>query len=189
VDKNNVAIHGGSFGGFETCFLITQTDIFKCAMARAPFTNMVSMYSEIYWRTGGVNSAIFESRSGLAKGGYWDHLDDFIRNSPVYHAQNVKTPLLIMMNDKDGAVEWNQGIEYFNTLRRLRKPVVMLQYKGEGHGLRKPPNQIDYTLRMREFFDHYLKGKPASQWLQEGIPHLKMKEHIKEQSKKAKKDE
>jgi len=111
VDKNNVAIHGGSFGGFETCFLITQTDIFKCAMARAPFTNMVSMYSEIYWRTGGVNSAIF----------------------------------LIMMNDKDGAVEWNQGIEYFNTLRRLRKPVVMLQYKGEGHSLRDlkenlPPN-------------------------------------------------
>ena len=184
VDKNNVAIHGGSFGGFETCFLITQTDIFKCAMARAPFTNMISMYSEIYWRTGGVNSAIFESRSGLAKGGYWDHLDDFIRNSPIYHAQNVKTPLLIMMNDKDGAVEWNQGIEYFNTLRRLRKPVVMLQYKGEGHSLREPPNQIDYTLRMREFFDHHLKGKPAPKWLKEGIPHIKIKEHIREHAKK-----
>ncbi len=146
---------------------------------------MISMYSEIYWRTGGVNSAIFESRSGLAKGGYWDHLDDFIRNSPVYYAQNVKTPLLIMMNDKDGAVEWNQGIEYFNTLRRLRKPVVMLQYKGEGHSLREPPNQIDYTLRMREFFDHHLKGKPAPKWLKEGIPHLKIKEHIREHAKKA----
>jgi dipeptidyl aminopeptidase/acylaminoacyl peptidase len=187
VDKDNVAIHGGSFGGYESCFLITQTDIFKCAMVRAPFTNMVSMYSEIYWRTGNVNSAIFESRSGLAKGGYWDHLDDFIRNSPVYHAKNVKTPLLMMMNDKDGAVEWNQGIEYFNTLKRLRKPVVMLNYKGEGHGLQEPPNQIDYTLRMREFFDHHLKGKPSPKWLQKGIPHLKTKEHIKEQSKKAKK--
>jgi len=187
VDKDNVAIHGGSFGGYESCFLITQTDIFKCAMVRAPFTNMVSMYSEIYWRTGNVNSAIFESRSGLAKGGYWDHLDDFIRNSPVYHAKNVKTPLLMMMNDKDGAVEWNQGIEYFNTLKRLRKPVVMLNYKGEGHGLQEPPNQIDYTLRMREFFDHHLKGKPAPKWLRKGISHLKTKEHIKEQSKKAKK--
>lgn len=185
VDKNNVAIHGGSFGGYQSCFLITQTDIFKCAMVRAPFTNMVSMYSEIYWRTGNVNSAIFESRSGLAKGGYWDHLDDFIRNSPVYHAKNVKTPLLMMMNDKDGAVEWNQGIEYFNTLKRLRKPVVMLNYKGEGHGLQKSPNQIDYTLRMREFFDHHLKGKPAPKWLQKGISHLKTKEHIREHDKKA----
>ncbi len=85
------------------------------------------------------------------------------------------------------AAEWNRGIEYFNTLRLLRMPVVMLQYKGEGHGLRKLPNQLDYTVRMSEFFDHYLKGKPAPKWLKEGIPHLKMNEHIKEQSKKAKK--
>ena len=187
VDKNNVAIHGGSFGGYETCFLITQTDIFKCAMARAPFTNLISMYSSMYWNRGFANQPIFEGPSGHAKGGYWDNLEIFIRNSPVHNAKNVKTPLLIMHNDKDGACDWNQGIEYFNTLRRLRMPVVMLQYKGEGHGLRKLPNQLDYTVRMSEFFDHYLKGKPAPKWLKEGIPHLKMNEHIKEQSKKAKK--
>jgi len=96
----------------------------------------------------------------------------------------VKTPLVILHNDNDGAVDWNQGIEYFNTLRRLGNPVVMLQYKGENHGLRKPANQKDYTRRMREFFDHHLRGKPAPKWLKEGIPHLKIEDHLKERSKK-----
>jgi len=187
VDRNNVGLHGHSWGGYQTSFLVTQTDIFKAAVPGAPLTNMVSMYSQMYWRRGVPNQPLFESGQGRFSSGYWDILDAYIRNSAVYHAKNVKTPILLMHNDKDGAAEWNQGIEYFNTLRRLRKPVIMLQYIGEGHGLQKLANKIDYTIRMREFYDHYLMGKPAPKWLKEGIPHLKMKEHIKEQSKKAKK--
>ena len=106
-----------------------------------------------------------------------------MRNSPVYHAKKVKTPLLLLHNDKDGAVDWNQGIEYFNTLRRLDKPVVMLQYKGENHGLARPANQKDYTVRMREFFDHYLLGKPAPGWLKEGVSYLKRDDHLKERGR------
>ncbi len=182
VDMNKVAIHGGSWGGYQTCFLITQTDAFKTAVARAPLTNMLSMYSSIYWNTGSTNQPTFERSQGRFKGGYWDNLEAYTRNSPVYYAQNVTTPLLIMHCDKDGAVDWNQAIEYYNTLRRLKKPVLMLQYVGENHSLRIPVNQRDYTVRMREFFDHHLKGKPAPRWLKEGIPHLKMKEHLKERA-------
>jgi Prolyl oligopeptidase family len=98
----------------------------------------------------------------------------------------VKTPLMILHNDKDGAVDFTQGIEYFNTLRRLGKSVMMLQYKGENHGLAKLENRKDYSMRMLEFFDHHLKGKPAPSWLQEGIPHLKMKEHLDERVKDVK---
>ena len=98
----------------------------------------------------------------------------------MYFAKNVKTPLLLLHNDKDGAVDFNQGIEYFNTLRRLQKPVVMLQYKGENHGLAKAANQRDYALRMRHFFDHYLRDKSAPKWLQQGVPHLEMAEHLAE---------
>jgi dipeptidyl aminopeptidase/acylaminoacyl peptidase len=184
VDKGRVAIHGHSWGGYQTAFLITQSGLFKAAVAGAPLTNMISMYSSIYWNSGSANQPIFESSQGRFKGGYLENLEAYTRNSPVYFAQNVKTPLIILHNDNDGAVDWNQGIEYFNTLRRLGKPVVMLQYKGENHGLRKPANQEDYTLRMKEFFDHYLLGKPAPKWLEEGIPHLKMKDHLKEMSKK-----
>lgn len=182
VDRNRVALHGHSWGGYQTAFLITQTTAFKAAIAGAPLTNLISMYSSIYWNTGWANQPIFESSQGRFTGGYWENLDAYARNSPVYFANNVKTPLIILHNDKDGAVDWNQGIEYFNTLRRLERPVVLLQYKGENHGLREPANRKDYTARMREFFDHYLMDKPAPKWLLEGIPHLKMKEYLEEQS-------
>jgi len=141
------------------------------------------MYSSIYWNSGSANQPIFESSQGRFSGGFWDNLDAYTRNSPVYYAENVQTPTIILHNDKDGAVDWNQGIEYFNTLRRLGKPVVMLQYKGENHGLRKIPNQKDYTIRMRQFFDHYLMGKPAPKWWTDGISHLNMEKHIKETTK------
>ena len=179
VDRGRVGLHGHSWGGYQTAFLITQTDAFKAAIAGAPLTNLVSMYSSIYWNTGSANQPIFESSQGRFSVQYWDDLDAYVRNSPVYHAKNVKTPLLLLHNDKDGAVDWNQGIEYFNTLRRLEKPVVLLQYKGENHGLVKMANRKDYTVRMRAFFDHHLLGKPAPAWLKDGVPHLKLEEHLK----------
>jgi dipeptidyl aminopeptidase/acylaminoacyl peptidase len=148
---------------------------------------MISMYSSIYWNSGSANQPIFESSQGRFKGGYWDNIEAYTRNSPVYYAKNVKTPMIILHNDKDGAVDWNQGIEYYNTLRRLGKPVIMLQYKGENHGLRKLPNQKDYTIRMREFFDHHLMGKPAPEWMEKGVSHLEHEEHIKERTKEIKK--
>jgi dipeptidyl aminopeptidase/acylaminoacyl peptidase len=183
VDPERVGLQGHSWGGYQTAFLITQTDAFAAAVAGAPLTNMISMYSSIYWNSGSANQPIFESSQGRFSGGYWEVPDAYTRNSPVYFAENVTTPLLLLHNDKDGAVDWNQGIEYFNTLRRLEKPVVMLEYVGENHGLRRPPNQKDYTVRMREFFDHYLKGEPAPDWWTEGVPRLEMEEHLKERAK------
>jgi dipeptidyl aminopeptidase/acylaminoacyl peptidase len=180
VDPKHVGITGHSWGGYQTSFLVTQTDIFAAAVAGAPLTNMVSMYSLIYKNSGGTNQAIFESSQGRFKGGYWDNWDAYYRNSPVFFAKNVKTPLMILHNDKDGAVDFTQGVEYFNTLRRLQKPVIMLEYVGENHGLRKPANQRDYTVRMKEYFDHYLMGAPAPEWMTKGVPRLKMEEHLKE---------
>ncbi len=180
VDEKRLGLHGHSWGGYQTAFIITQTDIFKAAVAGAPLTNMISMYSSIYWNTGTCNQPIFESSQGRFKGGYWDYLEDYIKNSPVFFAKNVKTPLLLLHNDKDGAVDWNQGIEYYNTLRRLGKFVIMLEYKGENHGLRKKENRIDYGIRMKEFFDHFLKGKPAPEWMEKGVPYIKLKKHLKE---------
>lgn len=182
VDRAKVGLQGHSWGGYQTAFLITQAD-FAAAVAGAPLTNMISMYSSIYFNSGSANQPIFESSQGRFKGGYWDNLEAYQRNSPVYYAANVKTPLIILHNDKDGAVDWNQGIEYYNTLRRLKKPVIMLEYVGENHGLQKPANQKDYTVRMKEFFDHYLMGKPAPAWYTEGVPYLDLKEHLKERAK------
>jgi dipeptidyl aminopeptidase/acylaminoacyl peptidase len=179
VDGDKVGLQGHSWGGYQTSFLITQTDRFKAAVAGAPLTNLVSMYSAVYWNSGSANQPIFESSQGRFTGGYWDQQDAYLRNSPVFSATKVTTPLVILHNDKDGAVDFTQGVEYFNTLRRLQKPVVMLQYKGENHGLSAPANRKDYSNRMKEFFDHYLQGAPAPDWWKDGVPYLKMEEHLK----------
>lgn len=180
VDANRVGLQGHSWGGYQTAFLITQTDVFKAAAAGAALTNMISMYSLVYKNSGSTNQAIFESSQGRFLGTYNDHWEAYVRNSPVFFAKNVKTPLLMLQNDIDGAVDYTQGVEYFNTLRRAGKDVVMLEYPGENHGLVKKPNQKDYMQRMKEFFDYHLMAKAAPEWLKNGVNWLKMEEHLKE---------
>lgn len=182
IDADKIGIHGHSWGGYQTSFLITQTNMFKAAAAGAPLTNMVSMYDLIYWNSGGGNMSIFEASQGRFRGAPWENWDAYLRNSPVYHVKKVNTPLLMLHNDKDGAVDFTQGIEYYSALRRLKKPVVLVQYKGENHGLRKLENQKDYSVRMMEFFDHHLKGEAAPDWLEKGIDKLDLKKHLKKRS-------
>ena len=79
---------------------------------------------------------------------------------------------MMVHNDKDDAVPWYQGIEFYLALRRLNKEVYMFNYNGEFHGLRKRHNQKDYSRRMKEFFDHFLKGKPAPDWMKHGIRYI-----------------
>ena len=182
IDENKIGIHGHSWGGYQTSFLITQTNMFKAAAAGAPLTNMISMYDLIYWNSGSGNMSIFEASQGRFRGGPWENWEAYERNSPVYHVKNVQTPLLLLHNDKDGAVDFTQGIEYYSALRRLKKPVVMMQYKGENHGLNKLENRKDYSVRMMEFFNHHLKGEPAPDWWKNGVELLKLDDHLKERA-------
>jgi len=179
VDPKHIGIHGHSWGGYQTAFIITQTDMFAAAIAGAPLTDMISMYGLIYKNSGVTNGQIFESSQGRFTSGPWENWEAYTRNSPVAFARNVKTPLIILHNDKDGAVDFTQGVEYYNTLRRLQKPVVLLEYIGENHGLAKRANQKDYTVRMREFFDHYLMGKPMPKWYEDGVQRLDMDDHLR----------
>ncbi len=182
IDENRMGLHGHSWGGYQTAFLITQTQMFKAAAAGAPLTNMISMYDLIYWNSGNGNMSIFESSQGRFKGAPWENWDSYERNSPIYFVKNVQTPLLMLHNDKDGAVDFTQGIEYYNALRRLKKPVIMVQYKGENHGLAKLENRKDYSVRMMEFFDFHLKGENAPDWISSGIEKLRLNEHLEERA-------
>ena len=178
IDEQHIGIHGHSWGGYQTAFLITQTDMFRAAAAGAPLTDMISMYDMIYWNAGIGDMGIFEASQGRLTTGPWDNWEAYQRNSPVYHVKDVKTPLLMLHNDKDGAVDFEQGIEYYNALRRLKKPVTMITYKGENHGLANRVNMRDYSIRMMEFFDYYLKGKPAPDWWSKGIDRVDMDDHL-----------
>ncbi|HEY2824415.1 MAG TPA: prolyl oligopeptidase family serine peptidase, partial [Gemmatimonadales bacterium] len=177
VDSSHMGLWGHSWGGYQTAFLVTQTNLFHSAIAGAPLTNMVSMYGSIYWNSGGGDNAIFESSQGRFKGDFISNYDAYIRNSPVFHADKVTTPLIILSDDKDGAVDFNQGITYYSTLRELKKDVILLEYVGENHGLARPVNQKDYATRQADWFNHYLMGAPAPEWMTQGIPRIKMDEY------------
>ncbi|MDE3174014.1 MAG: S9 family peptidase, partial [Gemmatimonadota bacterium] len=179
VDPKRVGLHGHSWGGYQTAFMVTQTHIFAAAVAGAPLTDMVSMYGSVYWNAGIGDAQIFESSQGRFRGSFLDNWDAYYRNSPAFHTNNVTTPLIILSDDKDGAVDFNQGITWFNDLRNAGKDVILLTYVGENHGLAKPVNQRDYAMRMQQFFDHYLKGAPAPDWMVNGIPRLKMEAELK----------
>jgi dipeptidyl aminopeptidase/acylaminoacyl peptidase len=169
-NKNRIGIQGQSWGGYQTAYLITQTKMFTAAMAGAPVSNMTSAYGGIRWGSG--LTRMFQYEHGQSRLGktLWEDRERYIKNSPLFFADKVETPLLMMHNDQDGAVPWYQGIEYFNALRRLNKPVWMLNYNGDDHNLTKWPNKVDLSIRMRSFFDYYLLDKPMPKWMSEGIP-------------------
>ncbi|HCF80742.1 MAG TPA: S9 family peptidase [Porphyromonadaceae bacterium] len=170
VDSENMAIQGQSWGGYQVAYLITQTNMFKAAGAGAPVSNMTSAYGGIRWETGRSRQFQYEQTQSRIGATMSDSLQLYIENSPVFFANKVNTPLLIMHNDNDGAVPWYQGIEYFMSLRRLGKPVWMLQYNKEAHNLNQRRNAKDLSIRLQQFFDHYLKGTPAPVWMTRGLP-------------------
>ena len=86
-------------------------------------------------------------------------------------ADRIETPLLIQFGDEDEAVPWTQGIELYLACRRLDKDCIMLTYRGEPHHLKQVANRLDYSIKMKEFFDHHLKGEPAPKWWVEGVPY------------------
>ena len=172
VDAANMAIQGQSWGGYQVAYLVTQTNMFKAAAAGAPVSNMTSAYGGIRWESGRSRQFQYEQTQSRIGAAMSDSLRLYIDNSPVFFADKVETPLLIMHNDKDGAVPWYQGIELFMTLRRLGKPVWMLQYNGEDHNLVHRRNSKDLSIRLQQFFDNYLKGDPAPVWMTKGVPAL-----------------
>ncbi len=180
IDTARVGLQGHSWGGYQTSFITTQTNIFKTAVAGAPLTDMVSMFGSMYWNTGSTDASIFISSQGRFTGGPNDVPEAYMRNSPQNFAQNLSIPFMILHNDRDGAVDFNQGITYYNHLRQLGKDVVLLEYVGENHGLARPANQKDYNLRMTEWFDTFLRDQPAPAWLKDGVPRLQMEEHLKD---------
>lgn len=173
VDEDNVGVQGHSWGGYQIAYMITETDIFKAAEAGAPVVNMPSAYGGIRWGSGMSRMFQYEQTQSRIGGSLWEYPMRYIDNSPLFQADKVNTPLLMMHNDDDGAVPWYQGIEFFVALRRLGKPVWMLNYNGEKHGLTQYHNKRDWAIRMQQFFDHYLKGAPAPVWMEKGVPAVK----------------
>lgn len=172
VDEKAIGIQGHSWGGYQIAYMVTQTNRFRAAAPGALVSNMTSAYSGIRWGSGLPRQFQYERSQSRIGGSLWQYPLRFLDNSPVFRTDRVETPLLMLHNDEDDAVPWYQGIEFYLALRRLGKEAYLFNYNGEKHGLRKRINQKDYTRRLQEFFDHFLKGAPAPEWMEKGIPYL-----------------
>ncbi|MFY9233476.1 MAG: prolyl oligopeptidase family serine peptidase [Fimbriimonadaceae bacterium] len=173
IDPKKVGLVGHSWGGYQTAFMLSKSKRFAAGVAGAPLTELISMYLTVYWNSGTPDQEIFETSQGRMEVPFWDDLQAYMANSPVFNARNYTAPIMVAFGDKDGAVDWHQGLYLFNTLRRMGKEIIMLVYEGENHGLARRPNQLDYAKRVRHFFDVKLKGAKPEPWISEGVPFLK----------------
>ena len=172
VDEANIGIQGHSWGGYQIAYMITQTSRFKAVEAGAVVANMTSAYNGIRWGTGLPRQFQYEKTQSRIGGSLWEYPLRFLENSPLFQADRVKTPILMVHNDADDAVPWYQGIEYYLALRRLNKEVYMFSYAGEPHHLQRRANQKDYARRLAQYFDYELKGAAKPAWMEKGIPYL-----------------
>jgi dipeptidyl aminopeptidase/acylaminoacyl peptidase len=170
IDSTRIGLQGQSWGGYQIAYLITKTNLYAAAWAGAPVVNMTSAYGGIRWGAGINRQFQYEKTQSRIGANLWERPDLYIKNSPLFELNKVKTPIVIMSNDADDAVPWYQGIEMFTAMRRLSKPIWMLVYNNEAHNLVERKNRKDIQIREQQFFDHYLKGAPMPIWMSKGVP-------------------
>jgi dipeptidyl aminopeptidase/acylaminoacyl peptidase len=170
VDATKMGLQGHSFGGYYTNYAITQSTRFAAAVASSGPTNIISEYGGL-WGGGVSKKGFVENQQFRMNVSLWERPDLYIKNSPIFYADRVTTPLLMMANKRDANVSFAQGVEFFTALRRLGKRVWMLQYDEGDHGVFDDgKDRTDYLVRMTQFFDHYLKGAPPPEWMTQGVP-------------------
>lgn len=168
VDSTRIGLIGHSWGGYQAAYAISQTSMFAATVAGAPLTNMISMYNSIYWENGRSNQEMFETGQARLRLPWWKICDSYMKNSPVFQAEKIMTPLLMIFGTNDNAVDWRQGLELYITMRRLGKPCILLSYEGEGHTISLQENELDQTVKVMEYFDYHLRDKKAATWILEG---------------------
>jgi dipeptidyl aminopeptidase/acylaminoacyl peptidase len=163
VDEKKIGIIGHSYGGYETCHLLTRTSIFAAAVAGAAVTDMISSYLSVNTSNGVKMDWRYESQQYRMDSTPFKNLNGYLENSTVTNAANITTPLLSWAGKEDRSVDWKQSVELHVALRRLNKRNVFLAYPNEGHILNEPSAQYDLTTRIKNWFDHYLKNMPLQE--------------------------
>ncbi|MDX3916949.1 MAG: prolyl oligopeptidase family serine peptidase [Pseudosphingobacterium sp.] len=169
IDSTKMGIAGHSLGGYETNYIVANSNLFAAAASSSGVSNLTSDYGSLVLNG---RSGIFQSEVGAYRmnAPLSFDFDNYVKNSPIYHLRNMLTPMLIMHNKEDNTVNWSQSIELFLGLRRLNKKAWMLQYDGDSHQLNSHCNALDYLIRQNQFFDHFLKDLPMPLWMKSGIP-------------------
>ncbi len=177
VDEEKIGLHGHSFSGQGSVYIATHSDRFAAIVAGAAASNLVSDFNQL-WKSSGTNQHGYDHYGqGRFATSPYDDLELYIDQSATFNAGDMNTPLLLLHGTSDGSVEWLQAIELFNGLRWFDKNVILMSYPGEPHHLRVWENQKDFQIRMRQFYDHYLRGEPAPRWMESGRTFLQKERH------------
>ena len=152
VDPDRVGITGGSYGGYATMWGSTAlTEHFAAGVAFVGISNLVSKFV-----SGDIPRELYEVHTRFWP---WDDWQLTLERSPIFHAGNSRTPLLILGGDSDTRVNPSQSLQLYQTLKlRTDTPVRLVIYPGEGHGNSRTAAQLDYAMRMTRWMDHYLMG-------------------------------
>lgn len=167
VLPNKIGLIGHSFGGYESSFIVTKTDLFATAVIGAAATDLTSWYLTVGWNNGRPEIWRFENQQWRMGKSLFEDMDAYNRNSPILHVKQISTPILLWTGEEDKQVNSNQSIEFYLALRRLEKPSTLLIYPKERHVILKDENQKDLTHRIQNWFDYYLKDKEPESWILE----------------------
>jgi len=175
ADPQHIGLQGHSWGGYQSSYILTRSKMFAAVVTGAPPTDLISFYDETYPGTGTLQQGIMEvGQVRMGEGATpWTAKDLYEDQSPIFHVRDISTPFLILHGTADNAVDWHQGLELYGAARRWGKHVILLSYPGEPHHLAKKENQKDFQIRMKQFFDHYLKGAPEPKWMADGVPQVR----------------
>jgi len=157
VDDKRMGLIGHSFGGYESSFIITQTQMFAAAVAGSAITDLSSHYFSMNFATNRSYGWSIESQQLRIGSSPFENPQAYLANSPITNASRITTPLLSYTGKDDNSVDFEQSIELHLALRRLHKPNILLLYPGQGHILFSADAQLDLTTRIKDFFNYYLK--------------------------------
>lgn len=165
IDLDRLGLQGHSWGGFEANYLLTHTNVFRAICSASGNSDLISLRGTFY--KGSSETLDPETMQFRSPGVLWNNTEWYVKNSPLMAANMASAPLLIMHTTNDPVCPFSQAIEFFTALRRLGKKVWMLEYKDGAHSV-FGASAVDYTVRTRQFFDHYLKGMPLPKWMIDG---------------------
>jgi dipeptidyl aminopeptidase/acylaminoacyl peptidase len=153
VDRERVGAIGASYGGFMTMLLVSRTDMFRAAIAHAGISSLSSYWGEGWW--GYVYSAV------ASAGSYpWNAPELYVEQSPLFRADEIDTPLLLLHGAADTNVPRGESDQLFVALKVLGKPVEYVQVEGEDHWILDRGKRKVWSETILAWFDRELKGEP-----------------------------
>ncbi len=150
VNDKKIGCIGASYGGFMTMYLQTQTDMFAAAVSHAGISSISSYWGEGYWG--------YTYSSGASANSYpWNNPDLYVKQSPLFNADKINTPILLTHGTVDTNVPIGESIQMYTALKILGKPVEFIQVKDENHGVANYKRRVEWNNSIMAWFDKWLK--------------------------------